>query len=147
MSKKYMESFGLLYGVSLPEKIFKSPLPVKKISEFVRSEDDEQIHLVVWLTKQNIPFFAIPNGGSRHKLEGYKLKRAGVQRGIPDLMLPLCCGKHHGLFIEMKRVKMSRVTDEQQFWIDLLNKNGYKAVVCYGFEDAKKIVEDYLGSM
>jgi hypothetical protein len=49
-----------------------------------------------------------------------------------------------GLFIEMKRQKGGRISEEQSRWIAELNKSGYRAVVAYGFEDAKQIILNYL---
>ena len=87
--------------------------------------------------------YAVPNGGSRHRLEAANLKKQGVKAGVPDICLPLAKGKYHGLYIEMKygRNKPSSSLAE---YISYLNREGYKAVVCYGFEAARKVIEDYL---
>lgn len=87
--------------------------------------------------------FHIPNGGSRNRAEAANLKRQGVKAGVPDLFLPAARGKYHGLFIEMKHGK-NKPTEAQRQWIAALNKQGYAAVVCYGFEDARAAVEEYL---
>jgi hypothetical protein len=117
---------------------------LKKSANTIPTEDHEQAHLATWLTKQGIRFFAIPNGGSRHLLEALKLKRCGVQRGVPDICVPIPSGSYHGLFIELKRVSGSKVSDEQAEWINYLNKMGYYAKIAYGFIEAKAIVEYYL---
>jgi hypothetical protein len=45
------------------------------------------------------------------------------------------------LFIEMK-TKAGTASEEQKIWIEKINKYFYaKAVVCKGFEEAKKIIE------
>lgn len=104
-----------------------------------RRESSEQILLVQWCDVQSFKYpelkmiFAIPNGGSRHKLEAINLKRSGVKAGVPDLFLPRPNGKYHGLFIEMKYGK-NKTTRNQDEWIKNLDKQGYKAVVCFGFE-------------
>lgn len=111
-------------------------------------EKDEQIKLCAWMRKKNIFFFAIPNGGSRHRLEAYALKRAGLLPGVPDLCVPIpSCGKH-GLYIELKRQGPgSKISPEQEDVVERLNNNGYMATVCYGFEEAKSVVEDYLNNV
>ena len=88
--------------------------------------------------------FHIPNGGSRNKAEAAHLKAQGVKKGVPDIFLPRACGKWHGLFIEMKRVKGGRIEEDQLDWIKDLNDAGYMAVVCKGWEEAKNVILDYL---
>lgn len=35
---------------------------------------------------------------------------------------------------------------EQKEWVNKLNEQGYKAVVCNGFEEARDTIEEYLAS-
>ena len=115
-------------------------------------ESQEQITLINWwelysATKHihNKCLFAIPNGGFRNARESHRFKQEGVRAGIPDLMLSVPCGAFHGLFIELKRVKKGRVSEDQKEMLVVLAKLGYKTIVCYGFEEAKKAIETYLG--
>lgn len=118
-------------------------------------EHDEQKALFIWSRFQYLPgggrvrdyLFAIPNGGSRHRIEASRLKAEGVTAGVPDVMLAYPCGGWHGLFIEMKRPRpcSSKVSREQKEWIERLTSQGYKAAVCYGYEEAVKTVTAYLG--
>lgn len=112
--------------------------------KYMPKEDEEQIKLAVWLTKRNIKFYAIPNGGKRNFWEAMKLKRTGVQRGVPDICVPIPSGGYHSLYIELKRQKGGVVSSEQREWLDWLNKAGFYARVAKGFEEAKVIVEFYL---
>ena len=113
------------------------------------SEALEQINLIRWceLQKNIYPgvelIFAIPNGGSRHKLEAANLKRQGVRAGVPDLFLPIAKGKYNGLFIELKYGK-NKATDKQKEWISKLNEQNYYALVCNGFEEAKNEMIKYM---
>ncbi len=77
-------------------------------------------------------------------MEGAKLKRCGVQKGVPDLMVPIPSGSYHGLFLELKRVKGSRTSDEQVFWLNFLRQKGYYADIAHGFDEAQKIILDYI---
>jgi len=61
-----------------------------------------------------------------------------------DICLPVARGKYHGLYIELKRRKGGRVSYEQRDWLVRPNEQGYYAVVCKGFEAAKKTIEDYM---
>jgi hypothetical protein len=113
-------------------------------------ENQEQATLIEWANIFAVKYpelkrlAAIPNGGSRNKPEAANLKKQGVKSGFPDLQLPFPRGKYHGLFIEMKRLEGGRISPEQEDWINFLNKQGYLAVVCYGFQEAKNTIENYL---
>ena len=125
-------------------------------------EHDEQTALFQWaaMMESQIPelanLFAIPNGGHRHKAVAAKLKAEGVKAGVPDIFLAVpregtwdACGlgpctlPHAGLFIELKAGK-NKTTESQDEWIERLSKAGYRVAVCYGFEEAKAEILDYL---
>lgn len=115
----------------------------------IPSEHAEQTALIQWTTlaQSNIPelglLFAVPNGGRRHPAVAAAMKREGVKRGVPDLMLPVArCGLH-GLFLEMKAAD-GRLSPEQKRWRDMLIAQGYGVAVAFSFEDAKTVLEDYL---
>jgi hypothetical protein len=117
------------------------------------SEAQEQVYIFDWaeLQKKAMPelglLFAIPNGGSRHPLEAKNLKRQGVKAGVPDMFLPVARNGFNGLFIELKRSKKSgasRLRKEQKEWLNCLFVQGYKCVVCYGFDEVKTELENYL---
>ncbi|WP_281950264.1 VRR-NUC domain-containing protein [Nitrosophilus kaiyonis] len=113
------------------------------------SEHDEQSKVVEFCRWNKIPIFAIPNGAwipiKNHAMRSKyinKLKREGMSPGVPDLCIPVPNGQYHGLFIEMK-VKGGFLRDEQKRWIKELNKQGYKAVVCYSGDEAIKAIREY----
>lgn len=87
--------------------------------------------------------YHIPNGGKRDAKTATILKRQGVKAGVPDLHLPVARGGYHGLYIELK-VGDNTTTKKQKDWIRELNKQGYLAVVCYGWDEAAKQLLDYL---
>ena len=86
----------------------------------------------------------IPNEGKRSISTGAKLKRQGLRKGFPDIFLPVASGKFHGLYIELKRIRNGRVSTDQKWWIDNLNKQGYYASVCCGWEQAAQTILKYL---
>ena len=88
--------------------------------------------------------YHVPNGGSRNPIEAHNLKLQGVQPGVPDICLPVPRGGYHGLYIELKRRKGGRLSEEQAGWIDRLNRLGYRAVVCKGWDAAREEIEQYL---
>ena len=143
-----MESLGVLYGKMAPEdcKYLGKP-PAKR----QQHEAQEQAALFQW-AKMNEGklavlrlMFAVPNGATRKggAIEGAHLKAQGVRAGAPNVCLPTPSGPYHGLFIEL-RAKNGRVQESQTEWLNALNKQGYRAVVCYGFETAKLEIIKYL---
>ena len=107
------------------------------------SEAQEQVAIIQYCDLKRIPIFHIANGGSRNTIEAVNLKRQGVRSGVPDLCMPLARKGYHGLYIELK-VGKNKPSANQLKWIETLNINGYKAVVCYGFDETIKTIEDYL---
>ena len=88
----------------------------------------------------------IPNGGSRNAREAHNLRMQGVKAGIPDIFLPVARGGWHGLYIEMKRRKGGRLSDEQAAMLEALREQGYCAWVCKGANDAIELITEYLSN-
>lgn len=127
------------------------------------SESQEQQSLFSFF-KQAYPeiekyLFHVPNGGTRTKIAGAKLKSEGVKKGVPDIYLEVMRGGYGGLRIEMKKqserlktpklltngyLKTGGESKEQIEWILNLRNNGYKVEVCYGWKEAKAVILDYL---
>lgn len=87
--------------------------------------------------------YHIPNGGTRNKREAEHLRRQGVKAGVPDLCLPVPRGDFHGLYIELK-AKDNTPTEKQKEWLAKLDQQGYKTAVCWGWETAAAVIEEYL---
>lgn len=100
----------------------------------VLSEHYEQATFVAWFrqTYPSVRIFAIPNGGSRSRTQGAKLKLEGVSPGVPDLFIPEWL-----LWVEMKRSVGGRLSAEQKDWISYLQSVGHCAIVCAGCSDAR----------
>jgi hypothetical protein len=119
------------------------------VKNFIPYEDIEQQVLVTNLLKlekiyPKLLFYAIPNGGWRHKVTAAKLKLMGVMPGVPDLCFPMPRCGYHGLYIELKRQKGGTVSDNQKIWIAALSNNGYRVEVCRGADEAMAVILDYL---
>ncbi len=106
------------------------------------SEFEEQAAFVEYCDRMRIPVFAIPNGYNKTPASRVKAKREGLRAGVPDLFVPIPTKRRHGLFIEMKYGR-NKTSQEQDAWIDLLNINGYAAVVCYSCDKAIEAVKRY----
>ena len=113
----------------------------------VPTEAEEQEALFAWCLANGIDMVHIPNERKCTAYVAGQLLRQGLRKGFPDNFFPIASKGFHGLFIELKRVKkaLSKKSPEQRDWIKRLNKAGYKAVFCYGAEEAKKAVLEYLG--
>lgn len=123
-------------------------------------EDDHQKALITWAKFQRIKsgkfsghkiidyLFAIPNGGRRNAREAARLKAQGVKAGVSDLMLAIPSKEHHGLWIEMKKPivkgKVPPTSEHQKTWIERMLFAGFEAKICYGFDQAKATIEEYL---
>lgn len=110
-----------------------------------QNQHQEQKALIQWFRMQypKLIIFAIPNGGQRNIVTATKLQAEGVLRGVSDLFLMKPIGNYHGLFIEMKSAK-GKVSDQQAYFIEQANLLGYKAIVCYGFDQAAAEITNYL---
>ena len=109
-------------------------------------EDKEQAALFKWAAYFPVLrwMFAVPNGGYRNKPEAARLKRQGVKAGVSDICLPIPMNPYHGLFIEMKRSDgKGALTDNQKAFQSHMELQGYKCVVCEGFEAAIKVIKEY----
>jgi len=71
-------------------------------------------------------------------------KQQGLVKGYPDINLPVRTGEYNGLYIELKRIKGGILSPAQKVWIEFLNSQGYKAVVCKGHLEAIKTIKNYL---
>ena len=85
-----------------------------------------------------------PNGGFRDSREGAKFKAMGTKAGYPDLILDVARNGYHGLRIELKKTKGGRVCPLQKERIAMLNEEGYLAVVCRGYEEARGVLKTYM---
>lgn len=118
------------------------------------SEHDEQVALIDWAKSQINVYpelqllYAIPNQGGSGKaaiIRGQKMRREGMQKGVPDLCLPISRGNFLTLYIEMKDVgTKGRLSGEQARWISLLSEAGHNCQVCHGFEQAMNTLVNYL---
>lgn len=116
---------------------------------YTASESEEQISLFEWaeLMSGRYPqlelMYHIPNGGKRDRTTAKRLKAEGVKSGVPDIHLPAPSSGYHGLYIELK-AGGNTTTENQDDWLYKLNRQGYLAVVCYGWQRASEVIMAYL---
>ncbi len=117
-----------------------------------KDEHQHQVNVIRWsmTVRDRYPelalLHAVPNGGLRDPVNGTRLKDEGVKAGVPDLDLPVPRGQYHGLRIEIKlpNAKPSAVRDDQRWWIERLTEQGYAALICRGWEQARDVIVEYM---
>lgn len=126
----------------------------------VLTEGGHQTLLFEWahLARNTKPelrmLFAIPNGGYELPAQvGARLKREGLKAGFPDVGLMVARGCWHGLFIELKKpgnklLKQAAgvVSADQEMWLQDLHAEGYRCHVCWGWDEARQVIEEYLAA-
>lgn len=137
-----------------PEFIFAQQAAEQKKKEKesipMPTESEEQQALFHWaeavmyMYPELILLHHIPNEGKRSKAYGAKLKKEGLKEGVPDIHLPIARGPYHSLYIEMKRRSDSVTSHAQRRWLRHLRKYGNAAYVCHGWEEAVKVIVEYL---
>ncbi len=120
----------------------------------IPTENQEQRALVKWLSLHPIArdyYCKNNNEGKRTEAQGWNLKLMGLRAGVSDLALFWPTKTHHGLWLEVKRnmsyppsAKKSDTWLAQIEWIERMRGVGYAGHFCYGWEDGKRIIEEYL---
>jgi hypothetical protein len=75
-----------------------------------------------------------------------KMRREWIRAGMPDLFIVL---PKNIIFIELKREKWGKPTNEQIHAIEAINKSwdwtwNYSAFLAYWFKEAKEIIDSYI---
>lgn len=114
----------------------------------------EQVELVIWLKFHPILknfYYKNDNEGKRTPAQGAQAKRLGLRPGVSDLFIYYPTKAYHGLFLEMKRNKKYTPSEQntetwkaQENFLETVKSVGYQGAFCYGWYDAKKIIESYL---
>jgi hypothetical protein len=115
----------------------------------MRIEQEHQIAVVHYLRVRypSVVFTCAP-GNAKSARQGAINKQMGYTPGIPDLLIFYPCGIWHGLTIEMKAPKgptnkKGYPSKEQKEIGASLRNIGYRHEVCYGSDEAIKVIDDY----
>lgn len=139
-------------------------------AKYLTVEDREHIRVVNYI-KDKIPeviAFHVPAESQKSAFERYKYSIMGNVKGLPDFVFlhPKFTSYYtsqaiyHGLLIELKAPEHKRVvmkgknagkvvksvgklSDEQADLINKLNVFGFKAVCCFGADEAIKVIDEY----
>lgn len=143
---------------------------MNNFSKYLTFEDREHIRLVNYLNDKlpEVVYTHVPSASRKSAFERYKYSLLGVKKGIADIII--LCPKYasntsnevlyHGLLIELKAPEHERVvmkgkkagkvvksigklSNEQADLIKKLNLFGFKAVCCFGADEAIKVIDEY----
>lgn len=105
-------------------------------------EREEQKCVVQYLEMKHIKFTCIPNSTNTNVYQRAINKAMGLRRGLPDLLMII---NKRLVFIEMKRKKGGKVSEEQLEWMRRLNDcDNIYCYVCEGFESAKEKIDFHI---
>lgn len=124
------------------------------IRQLLASENQEQRALVKWIrTQRSLDGFLIKlnNEGKRTEAQGWHLKLMGMEPGASDLFIALPTAHFCGLWLEVKQNRkytpseMAKPSFAAQIkFIERMISVGFAGHFCYGWEQGKRIIEDYL---
>ena len=102
-----------------------------------------QVAICKWLDwKHEFYYFAIPNGGARHRLVAIKLKMEGAKAGVADMFWMVFNKKWNGLFVEVKIDKGSQQPNQKAFQAIAL-AHGYYYAIVRSIEDCEELIKRY----
>ena len=102
-----------------------------------------QVSICKWLDwTQDFYYFAIPNGGARHKVVGIKLNLEGLKSGVADMFWMVANKNWNGLFVEVKIEKQYQKPNQKAFQAIALSHKYYYAIV-RSIEDCENLIKKY----
>lgn len=130
--KKQLEEKGISLG--------------KRRKKNSRDEMNLQIAVADYLRRQipEILFTISPQGMKLPIWIATSLKKMGYRKGTSDILILEPNGKYYGLFLELKKNKKQKATDEQIRFIKDSHARGYYATVCADFYTAKNVIDTYM---
>jgi hypothetical protein len=118
-----------------------------KLSIAKNGESELQQGCVTWFRLQHARYrkllWACPNGGKREEAEAQRLVREGVVAGVADLFLSIARKGFHGMYIEMKYGKGTMSQEQEDFKL-AVEKQGFKHVCCWSFNEFEREINFYL---
>jgi hypothetical protein len=102
-----------------------------------------QVAICKWLDwTQDFYYFAIPNGGHRHKTVGIKLNMEGAKAGVADMFWMVHNKNWKGLFVEVKFEKGSQQPNQKAFEQIAIN-HGYYYSIVRSIEDCESLIKRF----
>jgi hypothetical protein len=128
------------------KKSYKKSSVKRKIAPESEANQQEIVIKYLRLAYPHALYCASAGGMRTSYLQAIKMKRTGYVKGFPDLFIYEPNADYHGLAIEMKRVKGSKIEPEQKQWQEQLRNRGYASYICKGSEEAIKVIDEYFNT-
>ena len=125
------------------KKTYKKSSAKRKIAPESEANQQEIVIKYLRLAYPTALYCASAGGMRTSYLQAIKMKRTGYVKGFPDLFIYEPRGEFHGLAIEMKKVKGSKIEPEQVQWQEQLRNRNYCSYICKGSEEAIKRIDEY----
>jgi hypothetical protein len=125
------------------KKTYKKSASRRKTTPESESNQQEIVVKYLKLAYPDALYCASAGGMRTSYLQAIKMKRTGYVKGFPDLFIYEPRGEFHGLAIEMKKEKGSKIEPEQVQWQEQLRNRNYASYICKGSEEAIKIIDEY----
>ena len=122
-------------------------MTIKKSLTKIPSENQECRKLIKWASYHPViqdSLIKIRNEAKLTPGQGYHAKLTGIKPGVSDYFLALPRQGKCGYWLEMKRIKNSKTSPEQQSFLEHMRSIGYAADVCYGADEAILKIEQYI---
>lgn len=155
MDKVQLQLLHALYGSGqgpTSDEIEKSLAAQRAERSQRESEGAHQVRFHFYLKSHHIPHFAPFNEGhlsmcadeEQRERMGRKASNMGMAVGICDFVIPIARRPYHGLYIELKARPHGKVSGAQQWWLETLVMQNYRALVSWSYEESVQILADYL---
>lgn len=141
-------SDGLEKGLPL-DKIKLTPSPIKKKRNNEESRSQRNFFRwwnLVCFSEFKLPrtvIHSVPNGGFRNIVTASIMKAEGQSPGVFDVKVNVARSGYHGAWVEFKSEKGVLSNDQKQFKLNMEDQ-GYFTAVAYNYDQAVKIVTEYL---
>lgn len=122
--------------------IQQNRIKVKRKESDIQSEFFDKIKLFFPRLPDKL-VFAVPNGGSRHKIEAANMKRQGVKSGVADVILLIPKNGFASLCIEFK-TDSGKQSEEQKEFQRQAEACGSKYVIVHSAAEAIEATKEYL---
>jgi hypothetical protein len=130
-------------NVKTYKKTYKKSSAKRKATPESESNQQEIVVKYLRLAYPDALYCASAGGMWTSDSQRIKMARTGYVKGFPDLFIYEPRREYHGLAIEMKKVKGSKIEPEQVQWQEQLRNRGYCSYICKGNEEAIKVIDEY----
>jgi hypothetical protein len=133
-------------NVTTYKKTYKKSATKRKPTPESESNQQEIVIKYLRLAYPDALYCASAGGMWTSDSQRIKMARTGYVKGFPDLFIYEPRAEFHGLAIEMKKVKGSKIEPEQVQWQEQLRNRGYASYICKGKDEAIKIIDEYFNT-